>query len=149
MSAASVQLVSASSSVRAKLVIQQCLSATLKLPPNYNEESVLRIRRGLVVFVCFLKGATEETAIKAAEAICHTELSSSPTQESDNSKHRVSVLRAGGDILIIPQASQIGSGSIRLLINSSSFSKLTLSPLIYLQTQLIHSLNSNIEYLNS
>ena len=84
-----------------KLVMQQCLSAQLKLPPDYSEESVLTIRRGMVAFVCFMKGATEETAIKAAETICNAELS--PTEEEDKNKKRVSVLKSEGDILIIPQ----------------------------------------------
>ena len=84
-----------------KLVMQQCLSAQLKLPPEYSEESVLTIRRGMVAFVCFMNGATKESAIKAAETICNAELS--PAEEEDKNKQRVSVLKSVGDILIIPQ----------------------------------------------
>ncbi len=86
----------ASSPVR--LVIQQCLSATLKLP----EESgggAHTIGRGMVVFVCFRQGATEEDAARAAETACALRLC-----EGDENGGRVSVADLPGDVLVIPQA---------------------------------------------
>ncbi len=72
-------------------------SAELKLPDG----DILNLNRGLVVFVCFLQGATEESVTKAVVAVKKVKLSE--REESDEAK-RVSVTETGGDILIIPQA---------------------------------------------
>ena len=81
---------------KVKIVIQQCLSAKLKLP---NDGETLSIGRGMVVFVCFLSGSDQDSAVKAAEVACKVKLS-----ESDSSSKRLSIIDFPGDVLIIPQA---------------------------------------------
>lgn len=58
------------------------------------------IGRGIVIYVCFMKTATEETALKMARTVCNMKLSQSDINESA----RVSVLDLPGDILVVPQA---------------------------------------------
>ena len=53
-----------------KLVVQQCLSARLALPDG----TEAAIGRGMVVFVCFLRDADEERAVRAAETACAVKL---------------------------------------------------------------------------
>ena len=82
---------------RVKLVIQQCLSAELALPTG----STAAISRGIVVFVCFLRGASRDDAVRAAETACAVRLSET---EGEGEK-RVSVADlAGGQVLVVPQA---------------------------------------------
>ena len=84
---------------RVKLVIQQCLLARLVLP----SEETASIGRGMVVFVCFLKGAEkEETAIRAAEVVAKLKLCEAEA-DGDGNKRR-SVTDVSGDVLIVPQA---------------------------------------------
>ena len=83
---------------KVKIVIQQCLSARLELP---DDEGQLTIGRGMIAFVCFLAGADEEDALKAADIVCKVRLSE--TDDAGNSK-RVAILDLPGDLLIIPQA---------------------------------------------
>lgn len=79
-----------------KIVVQQCLSATLRLPTD----EVLKMERpGMVVFVCFHQGATAEHAVKAAESVGKAKLS-----ESESQPKRVSILELPGDVMVIPQA---------------------------------------------
>ena len=103
-----------------KLVIQQCLSARLKPPPDEEEGDFgdRSIREGMVVFVCFSKGATEAAAIRAAEATSRLKLCEPPeveqeesgarytetTQVSPSRRKRMSVLERRGDVLVVPQA---------------------------------------------
>ena len=102
-----------------KLVIQQCLSARLKPPPDEEEYFGDRsIREGMVVFVCFSKGATEAAAIRAAEATSRLKLCEPPEVEQEESgarytettqvtpsrRKRMSVLERRGDVLVVPQA---------------------------------------------
>ncbi|MPC07542.1 putative D-tyrosyl-tRNA(Tyr) deacylase 2 [Portunus trituberculatus] len=56
------------------------------------------IGRGMVVFVCFLEKATEETVDKLSKHITNVRLC-----ENDNGR-RVSVCDVQGDVLIVPQA---------------------------------------------
>ena len=95
-----------------KLVIQQCLSARLKPPPpseNEQEEDFgdRSIRAGMVVFVCFSKGADEGAAIRAAEAaarlrLCEPEVEQGESGGATRGK-RTSVLERRGDVLVVPQ----------------------------------------------
>ena len=78
-----------------KLVIQQCLSGTLKLP----SDEVLEIDQGMVIFVCFLKGANEASATKAAEIATALRLC-----ENEEGSKRSNILESGGEVLVIPQA---------------------------------------------
>nr|XP_051678707.1 D-aminoacyl-tRNA deacylase 2 isoform X1 [Oryctolagus cuniculus] len=56
------------------------------------------VQRGLVIYVCFFKGADKELLPKMVNTLLNVKLS-----ETENGKH-VSILDLPGDILIIPQA---------------------------------------------
>merc|ERR1719147_514503 len=60
---------------------------------------MLKISKGMVVFICFLKDATEAKVEKAVSTVVNIKLS----EENEGDK-RKSVLACGGDLLIIPQA---------------------------------------------
>ncbi|XP_045593878.1 D-aminoacyl-tRNA deacylase 2 isoform X2 [Procambarus clarkii] len=82
-----------------RVVIQQCLSAILKLKgADEQVPETIEIGRGIVVFVCFLDKASEETVEKLTKHVTNVRLS-----ENDAGKH-VSVCDIQGDVLIIPQA---------------------------------------------
>ena len=90
-----------------KILIQQVESARLKLPAtaadDSNEESnVVSIANGMVVFVCFQQGVTEEKVTKAAQVVRKVKLSESPDTGSDSK--RKTICQIHGDILVIPQA---------------------------------------------
>lgn len=59
---------------------------------------IVQIGRGMVVFVCFLDKASEETVEKLTKHIINIRLC------EDDSGRRVSICDIQGDILIIPQA---------------------------------------------
>ena len=80
---------------RVKLVLQQCLSARLRLP----SEDVLEIGPGVVAFVCFRQGADEEVAARAAEVVASARLC-----ETDADGKRVSAAEARRDVLVVPPA---------------------------------------------
>ncbi|XP_045129859.1 D-aminoacyl-tRNA deacylase 2-like [Portunus trituberculatus] len=85
--------------VAGRMVVQQCLSASLKLERSEDEApEIVKIGRGMVVFVCFLEKATEETVDKLSKHITNVRLC-----ENDNGR-RVSVCDVQGDVLIVPQA---------------------------------------------
>ncbi|XP_005417680.1 D-aminoacyl-tRNA deacylase 2 [Geospiza fortis] len=56
------------------------------------------IQRGLVIYICFFKGADEDLVPKIVDTLLNVKLS-----ENENSEF-VSVLDLPGDVLIIPQA---------------------------------------------
>ena len=114
-----------------KVVIQQCLSARLK-PPRPDEQTDedfgpdRSIGAGMVVFVCFSKGAAEGAAIRAAGAVARLRLCEPPPppegdtfpevqvdalpeveKEKSGRKvtrnKRMSVLEGRGDVLVVPQ----------------------------------------------
>ncbi|XP_028294227.1 D-aminoacyl-tRNA deacylase 2-like isoform X2 [Gouania willdenowi] len=70
----------------ARTVLQQCVRAKLQ------------IERGMVIYICFFKGATEEILPKMVSALLNIRLC-----ESDSGK-LVSVLELPGNLLIVPQA---------------------------------------------
>merc|ERR1711915_417745 len=78
-----------------RLMAQQVLSAKLVLPGG--EE--LKIGKGVVVFVCFLKGVTEDCVRKASKSILSVKLS-----EVEEGAKRVNISTAEGEILVVPQA---------------------------------------------
>ncbi|XP_077968447.1 D-aminoacyl-tRNA deacylase 2-like [Styela clava] len=91
-------------SLFARIIIQQCISAKLQINANAPNENpaFISIGRGIVVYICFLKDAIEETAIKMAKSVCNIKLSKSLSEESNSSL--VSVVELPGDILVVPQA---------------------------------------------
>ncbi|XP_053236800.1 D-aminoacyl-tRNA deacylase 2 isoform X2 [Podarcis raffonei] len=70
----------------ARALLQQCLHARLQ------------IQRGLIIYVCFFKGASEEIIPKMVNTLVNVKLS-----ETESGEY-VSVLDLPGSILVIPQA---------------------------------------------
>jgi len=88
-------MAAADDSKKIKMVVQQCLKASLRLP----DDCEAGIGRGMVVFVCFKQGAREEDAAKAAEVALAAKLC-----EVVGESKRVSVVDALGEVLVVPQA---------------------------------------------
>ncbi|XP_067390488.1 D-aminoacyl-tRNA deacylase 2 isoform X2 [Emydura macquarii macquarii] len=88
------------SAPRARAVLQQCLSARLQVkPPEPGSEAEwVEVQRGLVIYICFFKGANEELISKMVNTLLNVKLS-----ETESGKY-VSVLDLPGNLLIIPQA---------------------------------------------
>ncbi|NXU55736.1 DTD2 deacylase, partial [Turnix velox] len=86
--------------VLARAVLQQCLSARLQVKPpdRGSEPEWVEIRRGLVIYICFFKGAAEDLVPKIVNTLLNVKLS-----EKESGEY-VSVLDLPGDVLIIPQA---------------------------------------------
>ncbi|XP_072545820.1 D-aminoacyl-tRNA deacylase 2-like [Salminus brasiliensis] len=89
-----------SSAVNARVVVQQCLHATLQVcPPQQEcEAQWVEIDRGMVIYVCFFKGATEDIIPKMVNTLMNIKLC-----ETDSGKY-TSVLELPGNVLIVPQA---------------------------------------------
>ncbi|XP_050404422.2 D-aminoacyl-tRNA deacylase 2 [Patella vulgata] len=85
---------------KSKVVLQQCLSARLQIQPETDETPAkhVEIKRGLVVYVCFLKDATEDILDKMVKSVLTARLSEGRDEKL------VSILDLPGDVLIIPQA---------------------------------------------
>merc|ERR1712228_395817 len=90
-----------------RVVLQQCLSAKLQL--NHPDDSLVTegehepvyatVGKGLVVYVCFMKGATVEAVEKMVKSVLSAKLS-----EGDFGSKRVAILELPGDVLVVPQA---------------------------------------------
>uniref|UniRef100_A0A3B4BHI7 D-aminoacyl-tRNA deacylase n=1 Tax=Periophthalmus magnuspinnatus TaxID=409849 RepID=A0A3B4BHI7_9GOBI len=76
----------------ARTVLQQCLRASLMVKPaeEGSEAEYVQIDRGMVIYICFFKGATDEILPKMGH-------------ESSSGKI-VSILDLPGSLLIVPQA---------------------------------------------
>ncbi|KAK3595546.1 hypothetical protein CHS0354_021654 [Potamilus streckersoni] len=94
------------SSPKVRIVLQQCLSARLMVQPatEVSEAQYVEIGRGLILHVCFMKGATPDIMEKIVKSCLNVKLSSSAENEK-----LVSVLDLPGDVLIVPQASLGGN----------------------------------------
>ncbi|CAF1035778.1 unnamed protein product [Adineta ricciae] len=82
------------STVRVRCLLQQCTKATLRL----QDDSVVTINRGMVVFVAFIKDAQLDDVDKLAKEIATVKLC-----ESENGGLKT-IVDLPGDLLIIPQA---------------------------------------------
>ncbi|XP_061467587.1 D-aminoacyl-tRNA deacylase 2 [Rhineura floridana] len=84
----------------ARVLLQQCLRARLQVKPAEpgSEAEWVEIQRGLIIYVCFFKGASEEIIPKIVDTLVNVKLS-----ETEGGKY-VSILDLPGSILIIPQA---------------------------------------------
>lgn len=82
-----------------RMVVQQCVSAKLQLNAEKEEELPVyaKIGQGIVIYICFMVGATSATVDKMAKCVCNIKLSKS-------SSSLTSVLDLPGDILVVPQA---------------------------------------------
>ncbi|XP_015270677.1 PREDICTED: probable D-tyrosyl-tRNA(Tyr) deacylase 2 [Gekko japonicus] len=84
----------------ARALLQQCLYARLQVKPpeSGSEAECVEIQRGLIIYVCFFKGANEEIIPKMVNTLLNVKLS-----ETEDGKY-VSIVDLPGSILIIPQA---------------------------------------------
>nr|XP_057947196.1 D-aminoacyl-tRNA deacylase 2-like [Doryrhamphus excisus]XP_057947197.1 D-aminoacyl-tRNA deacylase 2-like [Doryrhamphus excisus] len=84
----------------ARTVLQQCLQARLQVTPagEHSEAQWVQVERGMVIYVCFFKGATDDILPKMVSTLLNLRLC-----ESDSGK-MVSVLELPGRVLVVPQA---------------------------------------------
>ncbi|KAK2826792.1 hypothetical protein Q5P01_021006 [Channa striata] len=93
----------------ARAVLQQCLHARLQVKPadDQSEAQFVQINRGMVMYICFFKGATDDILPKMVSTLLNLRLC-----ESDSGK-LVSVLELPGSLLIVPQATLGGKAKGR------------------------------------
>ncbi|XP_043930479.1 D-aminoacyl-tRNA deacylase 2 [Protopterus annectens] len=103
----------------ARAVVQQCLHATLQVKPadSGSEAEWTEIERGMVIYVCFFKKATEDIIPKMVNSLLNMKLC-----EMENGK-LVSVLDLPGNILIVPQATLGGKAKGRNMQYHSNIGK--------------------------
>ncbi|XP_062508607.1 D-aminoacyl-tRNA deacylase 2-like [Corticium candelabrum] len=94
---------SAARGVTVRALVQQCLSARLQVKPASREDvddaTYVEIGRGIVIYLCFLKGADSAVVQKTVKALTSVRLSFNAETGSNGS-----VLDIQGDILVVPQA---------------------------------------------
>ncbi|XP_041809604.1 D-aminoacyl-tRNA deacylase 2 [Chelmon rostratus] len=103
----------------ARAVLQQCLQARLQVKPaeELSEAQFVQIDRGMVIYICFFKGATDDILPKMASTLLNLRLC-----ESDSGK-LVSVLELPGSLLIVPQATLGGKSKGRAMQYHNNISK--------------------------
>ncbi|XP_026160114.1 D-aminoacyl-tRNA deacylase 2 [Mastacembelus armatus] len=103
----------------ARVVLQQCLQARLQVKPagDQSEAQFVQIDRGMVIYICFFKGATDDMMPKMVSALLNLRLC-----ESDSGK-LVSVLELPGSLLIVPQATLGGKAKGRAMQYHNNISK--------------------------
>ncbi|XP_071355190.1 D-aminoacyl-tRNA deacylase 2 [Trachinotus anak] len=103
----------------ARAVLQRCVRASLQVKPadELSEARFVQIDRGMVIYICFFKGATEDILPKMVSTLLNLRLC-----ESDSGK-MVSVLELPGSLLIIPQATLGGKAKGRGMQYHSNISK--------------------------
>ncbi|XP_016323508.1 probable D-tyrosyl-tRNA(Tyr) deacylase 2 [Sinocyclocheilus anshuiensis] len=86
--------------MKARVILQQCLHARLQVkPPEAGSEAEwVEINRGMVIYICFFKGATEDIIPKMVNTLLNMKLC-----ETESGKY-TSVLQLPGSVLIVPQA---------------------------------------------
>ncbi|XP_058471728.1 D-aminoacyl-tRNA deacylase 2-like [Solea solea] len=97
--------------VFARTVLQQCLHATLQVKPaeDQSQAQFVQIHRGMVIYICFFKGATDDILPKMVSTLLNLRLC-----ESDSGR-MVSVLELPGSLLIVPQATLGGKAKGRAM----------------------------------
>ncbi|XP_023268236.1 putative D-tyrosyl-tRNA(Tyr) deacylase 2 [Seriola lalandi dorsalis] len=103
----------------ARTVLQQCLRATLQVRPadGDTEAQFVQIDRGMVIYICFFKGATDDILPKMVSTLLNLRLC-----ESDSGK-TVSVRELPGSLLIVPQATLGGKAKGRAMQYHNNISK--------------------------
>ncbi|XP_035529970.1 D-aminoacyl-tRNA deacylase 2 [Morone saxatilis] len=103
----------------ARTVLQQCLRATLQVKPaeEQSEAQFVQIDRGMVIYICFFKGATDDILPKMVSTLLNLRLC-----ESDSGK-MVSVAELPGSLLIVPQATLGGKCKGRAMQYHNNISK--------------------------
>ncbi|XP_070699024.1 uncharacterized protein [Pempheris klunzingeri] len=89
---------------QARTIVQQCSNAKVKTKPAVDgaDAQWAEIQEGLVVYVCFFHGATEDVTDEMASSLMTTKLF------RKDSGHSVCVLDLPGSVLLIPQESLLG-----------------------------------------
>ncbi|XP_066279257.1 D-aminoacyl-tRNA deacylase 2-like [Branchiostoma lanceolatum] len=105
---------------QARVVVQQCLSARLQVKPpsQENEAEYVEVGRGIIIYICFLKGSTEDLVEKMVRSTLGVRLS-----ESEPNGKLVSVLDLPGDVLIVPQATLGGKTKGKAMQYHSNIAK--------------------------
>ncbi|XP_042357138.1 D-aminoacyl-tRNA deacylase 2 [Plectropomus leopardus] len=95
----------------ARAVLQQCLQARLQVKPaeENSEAEFVQIDRGMVIYICFFKGATDDVLPKMVSTLLNVRLC-----ESDSGK-MLSVSELPGSVLIVPQATLGGKAKGRAM----------------------------------
>ncbi|XP_041828181.1 D-aminoacyl-tRNA deacylase 2 [Melanotaenia boesemani] len=103
----------------ARTVLQQCLQARLQVRPaeEHAEAQFVQIDRGMVVYVCFFRGATDDILPKMVSTLLNMRLC-----ESSSGK-MVSVCQLPGSLLIVPQATLGGRAKGRAMQYHSNIGK--------------------------
>ncbi|XP_061599155.1 uncharacterized protein LOC133462060 isoform X2 [Cololabis saira] len=89
---------------RARTVVQQCSQAKVKVRPALDGAGAqwVEIQEGMVVYVCFFHGATEDVVHDMASGLLSTKMFRKDTG------HWVSLLDLPGSVLLVPQDSLLG-----------------------------------------
>ncbi|XP_006006419.1 D-aminoacyl-tRNA deacylase 2 [Latimeria chalumnae] len=105
--------------VVARTLVQQCLHAKLQVKPpgEQLEAEWVETQRGMVIYICFFKGANEDLIPKMVSTLLNLKLC-----ETENGKY-VSVLDLPGSILIVPQATLGGKAKGRSMQYHSNIGK--------------------------
>ncbi|KAI9136472.1 putative D-tyrosyl-tRNA deacylase 2 [Paraphysoderma sedebokerense] len=93
--------VSTSATPCVKCILQQCKSATLDI----SETESVRIGCGTIIYVTFLKGATQDLVKKVASTLVSISIVPQHSLERPISNKPTSILHSNSSVLIIPQAS--------------------------------------------
>ncbi|KAM7376426.1 hypothetical protein PAMP_006161 [Pampus punctatissimus] len=90
--------------LQARTVIQQCSQAKVKIKPGLDgaDAQWAEIQEGMVVYLCFFHGATEDIICEMASSLMATKFFRKDTG------HTVSILDLPGSVLFIPQDSLLG-----------------------------------------
>ncbi|XP_007891584.2 D-aminoacyl-tRNA deacylase 2 [Callorhinchus milii] len=98
----------------ARVLLQQCLSAELQVKAEAAAAAAdsaaaqrVQIQRGMVIYICFYKGATSEVIPKIITSLLNVNLCET------NEGNYVSVLDLPANLLIIPQATLGGKSKGR------------------------------------
>ncbi|XP_056915186.1 D-aminoacyl-tRNA deacylase 2 [Takifugu flavidus] len=103
----------------ARTVLQQCLHARLQVKPagEKSEAQFVQIDRGMVIHICFFKGATDDILPKMVSTLLNLRLC-----EAESGK-MVSVLELPGSLLIVPQATLGGKAKGRVMQYHNNINK--------------------------
>ncbi|XP_078001108.1 D-aminoacyl-tRNA deacylase 2-like [Glandiceps talaboti] len=129
----------ADTGANAKIIIQQCLSARLQVKPPADDGTpaeFAEVNRGIIIYLCFLKGASEDILEKMVKSVVNVKLS-----ESESGK-TVSILELPGDVLIVPQATLGGKLKGKVMQYHSNIHK---SPGMELYTSFVQQIQQTVE----
>ncbi|KAK2892282.1 uncharacterized protein [Channa argus] len=90
--------------LQARTIVQQCSQAKVKIKPAVDgvDAEWAEIQEGVVVYVCFFDGATEDVTYEMANSLMTTKLF------RKSARHTISLLDLPGSVLFIPQDSLAG-----------------------------------------